>query len=219
MYCPTILQYLIPLALQANRDVYVVDLDKPFHDLIKAAYKGTMPRVAPRVTSRTGIFRAQFPASQDGEQFGEQFGVQSSFPGRLPSIAREDSDGVIAGETNEEGVEGFEGVMRTTLSEDEMNEEVVEGSGVVKRPTLAEASGRADAALQPPDEDPFSAFEDFVRSDGGGGCESRTLSWAMAQPLIGSEPCSFWHGRRVVGRESLLLGGCAAPAQLAHRAF
>jgi len=71
--------------------------------------------------------------------------------------------------------------------------------------TLPEASGRADAALQSPDEDLFSGFEDFARSegdvDGGFGSESRTLSWAIgvSQPLISSEPYSFWYGRRVVG--------------------
>ena len=193
----------ISITLQANRDVYVVDLDKPFHDLIKAAYKGTMPRVPPRVTTRTGIFGAQFPASHDSEQFG----VQSSFRGRLPSIVREDSDGLNAGEANEEEKEGVEGVMRSTLAEDELDEKGIQGFGAVMRPTLPEASGRADAALQSPDEHLFSGFEDFARSDGGVdgdvdggiGFESRTLSWAMAQPLIGSEPCSFWYGRRVVG--------------------
>ncbi len=187
--------------VQANRDVYVVDLDKPFHDLIKAAYKGTMPRVPPRVTTRTGIFGAQFPCSHDGEHFG----MQSSFRGRLPSIVREDSDGLNAGEANEDGVEGAEGVMGSSFRV-QMSEEGAEGFGAVTRSTLPEASGRADAALHSSD-DLFSGFEDFARSDGGVnsdvdggiGCESRTLSWAMAQPLIGSEPSSFWYGRRVVG--------------------
>ena len=82
-----------------------MDLDKPFHDLIKAAYKGTMPRVPPRMTTRSGIVGAQLAAAQDGEQFG----VQSSVRVRLGSIVREDSDRLNAGE---QGVEFRHGVAK-----------------------------------------------------------------------------------------------------------
>jgi hypothetical protein len=170
------LEHLSPL--QANRDVYVVDLDKPFHDLIKAAYKGTMPRVPPRVTTRTGIFGAEFLASQDGEQLG----VQASVRIRLPTISRVDA--LDAGETNEEGLNGIE---PEGLNGIEPRLQSIL-SGAIPRADAA----HADAARQTSDaQSLFLGFEDFARrvsndgSDGGVGSSRRSVEMVSGSSFGG----------------------------------